>query len=99
MGFNKNRLDIGEDMFMFETGIVDRSRTIMQYDRAQIVKVYALPSARRRGLARCKVSMLSSQGHSSSLSGYYPVEKLEIIGKEVLERIKDGRYDYKKTVF
>ena len=99
VGFNKNRLDIGENMFMFETGIVDRSRTIMQYDRAQIVKVYALPSARRRGLARCKVRMLSSQGHSSSLSGYYPVEKLEIIGNEVLERIKDGRYDYKKTVF
>ena len=98
VGFNKNRLDIGEDMFMFETGIVDRSRTIMQYDRAQIVTISAWPSARRRGLARCKVYMLSSSGNSRAKSGYYPVEVLERIDDEVLERIRDGRYDYRKTI-
>ena len=98
VAFNKNRLDIGEDMFMFETGVVDRVRTIMQYDRAQIVEVSAWPSARRLGLARCKVRMLSSGGHSVSKSGYYPVEELETIGDEVLERIRDGRYDYKKLI-
>jgi hypothetical protein len=43
--------------------------------------------------------MLSSSGHSVSTSGYYPVEELETIGDEVLERIKDGRYDYKKSTF
>ena len=68
-------------------------------DTAQIVDVVAWPSARRLGLARCKVSMLSSSGHSVSTSGYYPVEELETIGDEVLERIKDGRYDYKKSTF
>jgi membrane protein YdbS with pleckstrin-like domain len=99
LGFNNNRLDIGDDMFMFETGIIDKVRTVMQYDRAQIVDVTAWPSARRLGLARCKVSMLSSSGHSVSTSGYYPVEELETIGDEVLERIKDGRYDYKKSTF
>ena len=99
LGFNNNRLDIGDDMFMFETGIIDKVRTVMQYDRAQIVDVVAWPSARRLGLARCKVSMLSSSGHSVSTSGYYPVEELETIGDEVLERIKDGRYDYKKSTF
>ncbi len=99
VGFNKNRLDVGEDMFMFETGIVDRVRTVMQYDRAQIVTVSAWPSARRLGLARCKVSMLSSSGHSRAVSGYYPVEELDVIAEEVLDRIKDGRYDYKKSIF
>lgn len=99
IGFNKNRLDVGEDMFMFDTGIVDRVRTVMQYDRAQIVDVYAWPSARRHGLARCSVSMLSSSGHSKAVSGYYPVEQLDAISEEVMERIKDGRYDYRKSVF
>ena len=99
IGFNKNRLDVGENMFMFETGIVDRVRTIMQYDRAQIVDVYAWPSAYRQGLSRCRVYMLSSSGHSIAVSGYYPTEDLEVIQKEVMERIKDGRYDYKKSVF
>ena len=99
LGFNNNRLDVGKDMFMFETGIIDRVRTVMQYDRSQIVDVVAWPSARRLGLARCKVSMLSSSGHSVSMSGYYPVEELEVIGEEVLDRIEDGRYDYKKSTF
>ena len=98
VGFNKNRLDIGEDMFMFETGIVDRVRTVMQYDRAQKVDVYAWPAARRRGLARCRVHMLSAAGNSVAVSGYYPVEKLEVIGTEVMDRIADGRYDYRKTL-
>jgi putative membrane protein len=99
VGFKKNRLDIGKDMFMFETGILDRTRIIMQFDRAQIVEVSAWPSARRLGLARCKVRMLSSRGHTCPLSGYYPVERLELISEESLERIMDGRYDYKKLFF
>ncbi|MGN1045252.1 MAG: PH domain-containing protein [Candidatus Methanomethylophilaceae archaeon] len=96
VGFNKNRMDIGEDMFMFETGIVDRVRTVMQYDRAQKVDVYAWPAARSRGLARCRVHMLSAAGRSVAVSGYYPAEKLETIGEEIMGRIADGRYDYRR---
>lgn len=98
-GFKRYRLSIGEDMFMFETGIVDVVRTVMQYDRVQYTKVYSFPSARKRGLSRCKVYMLSSSGKSVAVSGYYPTESLDSISEEVQGRIVDGRYDYKRSMF
>lgn len=95
-GYKVDLLGMGEDVFMFRYGIVDRCTSVMQYDRVQFSELYAWPMAARRGLARCQVRMLSSRGSSVTTSGYYPVEELERIQSEVMERIRDGRYDYRK---
>ena len=55
--------------------------------------------AARLGLARCQVRMLSSMGAATTVSGYYPREDLERIQEEVMARIRDGRYDYRKLSF
>ena len=99
VGFRINRFEMGADKFMFQFGIVDRCRVIMQYDRVQIANVYAWPLAQRLGLGRCSIHLLSAIGASGIKSGYYMREDLEKIQTEVMERIRDGRYDYRKTQF
>lgn len=98
-GYKVDLFGMGEDVFMFQYGIVDRCMSVMQYDRVQIAEMYAWPLAARLGLARCQVRMLSSMGAAATVSGYYPREDLERIQEEVMARIRDGRYDYRKLSF
>jgi putative membrane protein len=86
----------GEDKFIFLVGVVDRKITTMSYDKVQMTEVEAGPFSRPYGLARCKISLLSSIGSQNIRSGYFDAEELEAISEEVVARIKDGRYDYRK---
>ncbi len=96
VGYKACRLDIGESLFFFRFGIVDRSDYIIQYDRVQIADVFAWPVARHMGLARCGIRLLSAIGASRIKSGFYVVDDVERIQERVLQRIRDGTYDYRK---
>ncbi len=97
MSYKINRFGLGEDKFVIVGGIVDRKKVVMQYDRVQISEVYASPVFRRAGLAKCKISMMSSMGAKTQYTGYYSREDLERISEIMMERLSDGRYDYRKT--
>jgi Predicted membrane protein len=87
----------GDSLFTVVNGLVDRTITTMQYDRIQIFKVSSSPLARRLGLARCYVNLLSAAGAKKISTGYFNKEELEEIGDIMMDRLKNGAYDYKKN--
>ena len=88
----------GEDKLQFVYGVVDRTATIMQYDRVQMAEEVSGPISRRYGLSTCKVSFLSSKGSvGGAQSGYMPSENARVVSDTMMARIRDGRYDYRKN--
>lgn len=79
--------DMGEDMFTFQNGILDRETVIMNYDKVQIVQIRSGVVARRFKLARCRISMLAAVGGQSVTSGYFPQADLSKIADRMLERV------------
>ncbi|MDD1771774.1 MAG: PH domain-containing protein [Methanomassiliicoccales archaeon] len=90
-------ISLGEELFTFVNGVMDRSVTTMSYDKVQIVRVEKGPIARRYGLAIGSVSLLSSIGGGNVISGYFPEEQLDRVHKIVMERMTNGKYDYHKN--
>lgn len=88
--------DMGEDSFMFVYGGYDISTEYINYDKVQSVAVVAGPLQRIFGVSKCHVRMMSSVGFKEVTSGLFEPEGLERIGDEVMDRIRDGRYDYRK---
>lgn len=84
------------DLFTFVVGVVDRKITTMSYDKVQMANVESGPFSRPFGLAKCNISLLSSMGSQNIYSGYFDAEDLEAISEEVIARVKDGRYNYRK---
>jgi len=87
----------GDSLFTVVNGLVDRTITTMQYDRIQIFKVSSSPLARRLGLARCYINLLSAAGAKKISTGYFNKEDLEEIGDIMMDRLDNGAYDYKKN--
>ncbi|MDO5862580.1 MAG: PH domain-containing protein, partial [Thermoplasmata archaeon] len=87
---------MGTESFMFVSGAFDMSTEYVSFDKVQIAAVRAGPLQRRFGLATCRVSQLSSVGFRSVESGLFPPEDLEAVPDEVMARIRDGRYDYRR---
>lgn len=86
----------GDDKFTFLVGVVDRKITTMMYDKVQISEVESGPFSRPYGLAKCKISLLSSIGSQEICSGFFSSQEMEAISEEVMARIKDGRYEYRR---
>jgi len=97
ISYKKREFGMDEDMFILVNGVLDRETVIMQYDRVQITEVYNTPMARRFGLAKIEVSLLSSSGAKNIRSGYFEEAELSKISDKVMERLSDGRYDYRMT--
>ena len=94
---NRRRaVSMGDELFVFVIGGFDISTEIMRFDKVQIAKVSSGPLVRSMGLAVCTVSLITSAGARSVTSGYFTPEELENIPSEVMARIKDGRYDYRR---
>jgi putative membrane protein len=87
-------IGLGKDRFNLINGLLDRQILIIQYDRVQITAVSAGPMPRRLGLAKCTISLMSSAGYKNIRSGYFDRDELYRIGDTMLERLKDGTYDY-----
>lgn len=86
----------GRDVFLFVHGSFDVSAEYIAYDKVQYVSVSEGLVARRFGLASCQVNMMSSEGFRGISSGYFRPDDLEAVGNEIISRISDGRYDYRR---
>lgn len=91
------RFGTGKEMFRMVTGPIDRCVTTVQYDRVQISHVFSSPAARRLGLARCDISLLSSMGSKTIRTGFFEEKDLEKISGVMMERLRSGEYDYRKN--
>jgi len=80
--------DKGEDMFTFVNGIIDREMVVMNYDKVQIVNIGCGLIAKRFGLAKCKISMLTAAGAKRTVSGYFPESELSEVADKMLERVR-----------
>jgi putative membrane protein len=87
-------LTIGEELFTFVNGVMDRQMTTMSYDKVQIVNISKGPLASRYGLAVGSISLLSSIGGVKVSSGYFTEEQLNRVHRIVMERLSNGKYDY-----
>ena len=97
VSFKVRTFGMSGGLFTLENGIIDREKDIIQFDRVQISKVYSGFVARRYGLAKCKVSVLSSAGSADIKSGYFDEKELSKISSIMLERIDNGEYDFRKS--
>ncbi len=88
--------EMGEDTFMLITGAYDRQADYIRYDKVQMCTVSSGPIQRMFKVGNCTVNMMASRGATKLTSGIFLKDELEEIGKEVMARIKDGRYDYRK---
>ena len=86
----------GKDLFLFVHGSFDLNTEYIMYDKVQCTCVTSGLIARRFGLSRCTVNLMSSMGFKQVVSGYFGTEDLESVGDEVVARIVDGRYDYRR---
>ena len=87
---------MGEEIFMFIIGGYDRETDFIRYDKVQMTRVSNGPIQRRFGVSRCTVSLMSSMGAKNITSGVFFTDELERVSDEIMARIRDGRYDYRK---
>ena len=87
---------MGEEIFMFIIGGYDRETDFIRYDKVQMTRVSNGPIQRRFGVSRCTVSLMSSMGAKNITSGVFFTNELERVSDEIMARIRDGRYDYRK---
>ena len=84
------------DIAAVVTGAFDKVSDFILLDKIQFVDVRSSPVQRRKGAASCRINMLSTSGAASVTSGVFPAEELERVSSTVLDRIKDGRYDFRR---
>lgn len=97
VSYRIRELDIGEELFTFVNGILDRETVVMSYDKVQMVWVRKGPIARKFNVSSATVYMLSSTGTKSVSSGLFPESELDRIGDIVMERIASGKYDPRRS--
>ena len=90
------RFALGPESFMMVNGGYDTSSEFILYDKVQYADVRSGPIQRRFATAVLDVGMMSSGGFRAVRSGLFPPQELELVPSEVIDRICDGRYDYRK---
>lgn len=94
---HRNRaIMLGEDILVMDLGGYDTSREYFLYDKVQIAGTRAGPASRRRGLSRCRIGMISATGKRSVVSGIFDDAVSSRVQDIVMNRIRDGRYDYRR---
>lgn len=81
-----------DGMFVFRTGLLDRETVTMYYDLVQTVRYKAGPIARKYGICKCTISLLTAKGYATVTSGYFRTEDLRKIEERIFERIRTGEY-------
>ena len=73
------RFELGENgtFIVSTTGVIDRSTYVVHYPKVQITSTRASPRARKNGIARCKLSLLSAGGHTEIQCGFYESDRLD----------------------
>ena len=81
LAYRRFELGMGDRFLVSTTGVIDRSTVIIHYPKVQIVSSRASPRARKNGIARCTVSLLSAGGRKSIMCGFYETEKVDAISE------------------
>lgn len=93
----RNRgFDMGGESFLLEYGGYDVTSEFILYDKVQRTEVSSGPIQRRFGSAVLQTAVMSSAGSRTISSGLFPPEELERVSVEVMARIRDGRYDFRR---
>jgi len=87
LSLKRLEFDMGEDLFTFGNGIVDQETVTMNYDKVQVIEIRSGIPAKKRGLARCRASLLSSVGGRKILSGYFKEEELAKLADAMIRRV------------
>ena len=87
----------GEELFTVVNGILDREIVTIQYDRVQIFEVGGGQLTTKLGLARGSISLLASEGSKKIKTGYFSKDSLNEVSDIMLDRLKEGKYCYKKN--
>lgn len=85
-----------DSIALFVTGSYDRISNYILIDKVQFADVTSSPVQRMFGLGRCSVNLLSTAGSTTIVSGIFDAGSLETVSSTVLDRIKDGRYDFRR---
>lgn len=85
-----------DELFMFVIGAYDRETDFIRYDKVQMSVVSSGIIQRRFGVAQCTISTMSAMGAKNIRSGVFFKEDLDAVPSEIMARIRDGRYDYKR---
>ncbi len=96
MAYRTRRFACDGNIVLLVNGAFDRVFNYILIDKIQFADVKSTPIQRRMGAARCDLSLLSVVGASTVTSGVFPVEELEEISSTVMDRIRDGRYDFRR---
>jgi putative membrane protein len=86
------------NLLMLLVGAFDIRREYILFDKVQVSSSVAGPLERRRGLARLRVGTISSAGARTMTSGVFDVDEVETMVGIVADRIRDGRYDYRRHI-
>jgi putative membrane protein len=96
LAYKIRRFSMTDTIALMVTGAFDRLSNYVLIDKVQFADVRTSPVMRRTGTARCAVSMLSTLGQTTIVTGVFDVNDLEALPTLVLDRIKDGRYDFRR---
>lgn len=96
MAHHRREIGMGDGIFMFTIGAFDIETDYILFDKVQICTLSSDIFERRYGMGRCTVSLMSASGKKELRSGIFAKESLAPISEEIMTRIKDGRYDYRR---
>jgi uncharacterized membrane protein YdbT with pleckstrin-like domain len=96
LAYRNRSISMNESIVLVVTGSFDRVSNYILFDKVQFANVYSTPIQRRYGAARCRINMLSTAGATAVVTGVFDAESLERVSDTVMERIRDGRYDFRR---
>ena len=96
MAHRKREFGMGQDVLMFTIGAFDLETDMILYDKIQISTVSSGFIQRRFGMAQCITSVMSAAGKKTITSGVFSKEVLAKVSERVMERIRNGEYDYRR---
>ena len=80
------RLGMGDTMFTTVNGVLDSSEHIIQYSKVQIVRSVQSPMARKHGVAKMRISLLTASGGVQIPTGFYHVEDVNRISDTTVDQ-------------
>lgn len=90
------RFAMGPESFFVVTGGYDTLSEFILYDKVQYANIRSGLIQWRFDASVLEVGMMSSGGFRSVKSGLFPPHELDMVSSEVIDRIHDGRYDYRR---